>query len=113
MSHIELSGRAEHDLRRIGRGAVRDRIIRTLAESLAVDPPPANLDIKALQGAAPWLRMRIGEHRILYRPLTAEEMQALTERAARTGDPLPEARGFLVARIVHRGQLERAISSLR
>jgi hypothetical protein len=58
-----------------------------------------NLDVKALSGRAPWLRMRVGDWRVLYRPLTQAE-------AAESG------RGWLVARVVDRRDLERSVRSL-
>ena len=62
-----------------------------------------SLDIKALQGAAPWLRLRVGDFRVLCRSLTAEELHALL------GSP---GAGFLVGRVVDRRDLDRAIESL-
>jgi hypothetical protein len=55
------------------------------------EPQPANLDIKALAGRAPWLRLRRGEYRVPYRPLTASELRALAAS---------EQAGFLVERVV-------------
>ena len=59
----------------------------------------ANQDIKPLAGAAPWHRLRVGDYRILDRPVEPDEAAD------------PEAR-WLVARIVHRLDLERAVSTL-
>jgi hypothetical protein len=56
-----------------------------------------NLDAKPLVGRAPWRRLRVGELRVLYRPLTEEE--------AAEG-------GYLIARVIHRRDLQRAVSSL-
>jgi mRNA-degrading endonuclease RelE of RelBE toxin-antitoxin system len=52
----------------------------------------ANLDIKALTGAKPWLRLRVGDYRILYwqRPEDVYE----------------------VGRIVHRRDLDASAASL-
>jgi hypothetical protein len=58
-----------------------------------------NLDVKALHGAAPWLRLRVGELRMLYRPLSAQESS--------DGGP-----GWLIARVIPRGELDRAVASL-
>jgi mRNA-degrading endonuclease RelE of RelBE toxin-antitoxin system len=49
--------------------------------------------VKALQGRSPWLRLRVGDHRILYRPV----------------EPAPR---WWVERIIHRGELEKAVGSL-
>jgi hypothetical protein len=61
---------------------------------------PANADDKALAGRSPWRRLRVGELRLLYRPMSADEL------------PTDERHGRRVARIVHRGQLDRAVSTL-
>ena len=79
------------------------RLLDLLEEDLAAEPQPANLDIKALTGRAPWLRLRRGEYRILYRPLMNSELRALAAS---------EPAGFLVERVVDRGDLERAASAL-
>lgn len=103
MHHVELSKRALRDLRRIDRKS-RRRLLDLLENDLAAEPQPENLDIKALTGRAPWLRLRRGEYRVLYRPLADGELQMLNAS---------EPTGFLVERVVERGELERAASSLR
>lgn len=102
MYRVELSKRALRDLRRIDHGP-RRRLLDLLEHELASEPQPPNLDIKALVGCAPWLRLRRGEYRILYRPLTTAELVAL--RAV-------EFAGFLVERIVDRRDLQRASTTL-
>lgn len=102
MYRVELSRRALRDLRRIDHSS-RRRLIDLIEGDLAAEPQPANLDVKALVGRAPWLRLRRGEHRILYRPLTDEELGALEA---------PEEAGFLVERVIDRRELERAASAL-
>jgi hypothetical protein len=57
------------------------------------------LDSKPLVGSAPWHRLRVGDYRVLYRPVAPSETD--------TGEP-----GWLVARIVHRRDLERAVATL-
>jgi len=71
---------------------------RVVAALETLPTPSANADVKALKGASPWLRMRVGDWRILYRPLTEIE--------------LPSTPGALVARVVHRSELERTVSGL-
>jgi mRNA-degrading endonuclease RelE of RelBE toxin-antitoxin system len=102
MYRVELSKRALRDLRRIDHKS-RERLLDLLEHDLATEPQPANLDIKPLTGRVPWLRLRRGEYRVLYRPLTSSDLRALaaTEQA-----------GFLVERVIERGELERAASSL-
>lgn len=88
MDRILLSTRAARDLRRLGPGTELDRLQAGL-ERLSHGEP--NVDIKPVTGSAPWLRLRIGDWRILYRP---------------AGDQI------LVARIVHRSELQQAIRTL-
>jgi hypothetical protein len=90
------------DLRRIDHGP-RKRLLALLERELGAEPQPPNLDVKALVGRTPWLRLRRGEYRVVYRPLTSPELRAL--RAA-------EAAGFLVERIVDRRDLEKAAATL-
>jgi mRNA-degrading endonuclease RelE of RelBE toxin-antitoxin system len=101
-NHVELSRRAQRDLRALPHRD-RGRIIRALQEDLAADPLPRNLDVVALQGRAPWLRLRSGDWRVLLRPLSAVELADVDGTAER---------GFLVARIVNRRDLERAVATL-
>ncbi len=101
-SHVELSRRAQRDLRALS-DRDRSRIVRALREGLAADPLPRNLDIVALQGQAPWLRLRSGDWRVLLRPLSVAELADVGGTTAR---------GFLVARIVNRRDLERAVATL-
>ena len=96
MSRIALSCHAERDLRHIGRGETLARLRETL-EGLAVGE--TNLDAKPLAGSAPWHRLRVGDYRVLYRAVEPDE----------AGDS--DAR-FLVARVVHRRDLERAVATL-
>lgn len=86
---VRLTRRAERDLRRIGPGPPRRRITTALT-TLGEQMP--NLDVKALTGARPWLRLRVGDYRILYwqRPDGAYE----------------------VGRIVHRRDLDAATDTL-
>lgn len=102
MYRVEFSKRALRDLRGIDH-KLRKRLLDLLENDLAAEPQPANLDIKPLSGRAPWLRLRRGEYRILYRPLTSSELQALTAK---------ERAGFLVERVLDRRDLEHAASSL-
>ncbi len=104
--HIELSSRAERDLRRLQRRELA-RVLDALA-GLVADPPPENLDVKQLAGRPGWLRLRVGDFRVLYRPLTErEQSQLVLERGTLEGSPI-----FLVARVVNRRELERAVRTL-
>ncbi len=101
MYRVELSKRALRDLRRIDHKTCK-RLLDLLENDLTAEPRPANLDIKALTGRAPWLRLRRGEHRILYRPLTQAELHALNAN---------EQAGYLVERIIDRRDLSTPRSS--
>ena len=90
---IKLASRAVRDLRKM-EGPERRRIQAALHE---LRDGAENLDIKALTGSAPWLRLRVGEQRVLYRPLSTSE--------AVEG-------GVLVARIINRRELDRAVRTL-
>jgi len=97
--YVELSRAAERDLRKLDAPDHR-RVATALVQTLAVEPMPANADDKALSGRSPWRRLRVGELRLLYRPLAPDEL------------PTGHQHGRRVARIIHRGQLERAVSTL-
>jgi mRNA-degrading endonuclease RelE of RelBE toxin-antitoxin system len=101
-NYVELSRRAQRDLRALT-GRDRSRIVRVLRDDLVADPPTQNLDIVALQGRTPWLRIRVGNWRVLCRPLSADELSDAIGTAER---------GFLVGRIVNRRELERAVATL-
>ncbi len=92
---VELSARAVRDVKRIdtpGRRRIRDAL-RGLAAG------EENLDIKALTGQQPWLRLRAGDWRVLYRPYSpAEEAE--------------HGPGLLVARAVNRRDLLKAVRTL-
>jgi mRNA-degrading endonuclease RelE of RelBE toxin-antitoxin system len=105
VNHVELSGRAQRDLRRMERPE-RERIAKAL-DGLAAVPPPDNLDIEPLKGKKPWMRMREGDWRIIYRPMSAAELEHMAE----LGD-LEGYEGFLVARVVNRKDLEKAVKAL-
>jgi len=96
VNRFVLSRRAERDLRRIGRGEALARL-REMLEGLAVGE--ANLDVKPLAGSAPWHRLRVGDYRVLYRAVEPDE----------AGD---SDACFLVARVVHRRELEQAVATL-
>ena len=102
MYRVELSKRALRDLRRTDHKS-RKRLLDLLENDLTAEPQPANLDIKTLTGRAPWLRLRRGEHRILYRPLTQAELQTLNAN---------KRAGYLIERIIDRRDLEHAASTL-
>ena len=88
MDRVLLATRAARDLRRLGPGPELERIeaaLRRLGDS------EANLDIKPLSGSAPWLRLRVGDWRVLFRLADA---------------------AVLVARIIHRSELQQAVRTL-
>ncbi len=93
---VQLSRRAIRDLRRVD--APERRRVRAALQVLAAGGN--NLDVKPLAGVAPWQRLRVGDWRVLYRPLSDAETGS--------GDP-----GILVARVVNRRDLLRAVRSLQ
>lgn len=92
---LVLAARAERDLRALDSVALQR--VQAVLDNLAGEA--ANLDVKALAGHLGWLRLRVGDWRVLYRPLTEEE-------ASQWGA------GYLVARVVHRRDLELAARTL-
>ena len=68
------------------------RILGAL-DRLEQDPEGRDLDIKALSGRKPWRRMRIGNHRVIFRLADSGEI-------------------ILVARVVDRKELQQAILTL-
>jgi mRNA-degrading endonuclease RelE of RelBE toxin-antitoxin system len=87
---IELSRRATRDLRKLA--PPDQRRVRQALEGLSSSAQ--NLDIKTLANRPPWLRLRVGELRVIYRPEPAAEPS------------------WLIARVIHRRELDRAIASL-
>lgn len=99
-AHVQIGPRAEKDFRRLD-GPTRNRVRSVLADKLTVVPLPANLDTKPLAGLAPWLRVRVGSHRIVCRPLTVAELHRTSAAA-----------GWYVARIIDRKELPRPLKNL-
>jgi mRNA interferase RelE/StbE len=90
LSNIELAPRAIRDLKRLDR-QTRKRVQQAFE---ALGAGAANLDIKSVAGHQPWRRLRVGEHRVLYLELDATGPQ------------------YLVARVIDRRDLHRAIDQL-
>ena len=97
---VLVSPRAEKDFRRLD-GPTHKRIRSVLVDKLTAAPLPRNLDVRPLEGLSPWLRVRVGEYRIVCRPLAAGELRG-------TGI----ATGWYVARIIDRTELSTAIKNL-
>ncbi len=91
LSKIKLAPRAIRDLKGLDRHT-RKRVQNAFQ---ALETDAANLDVKPVAGRTPWRRLRVGEHRVLYRELADE----------------PDAR-YLVARVIDRRDLHRAIDKL-
>jgi hypothetical protein len=94
-------------LRAISRNQL-ERVILPRLNALQATPPPENLDVRPLAGHAPWLRLRAGIFRILFRRLTRAELDLL---ALRRGTVESDT-GFLIGRIVDRSELERAVDTV-
>lgn len=95
--HVELASRARRDIRGL------DRSMRRRVGDALLHVETMNADVKNLAGRPPWRRLRVGSYRAVFRTLGAEELAALD---------VTDARGVLVARVVHRRELERAVGSL-
>lgn len=90
MATVEISARAERDLRRIGPGPELDRIRGQLLRLETRGMTGA--DVKALEGRPGWIRVRVGDWRLLI---------------------LRAGRGrWWLERVVHRSALERAVKGL-
>jgi hypothetical protein len=101
MRQVNLSLRAQRDLKRLGRGRERDQLLAALA-AIAEVPVAGESRRDAAYDVWPWLRVRVGNYRILLAP--AAEAGA-TERPVQRDD-------IIVERIVHRRELERAVRGL-
>lgn len=80
---------------------------RVLAKLEQLTEGAENLDVKTLVGKPPHLRLRVGEVRVLYRELFADEVALVTSDNADAVTPR-----WLVVRVVPRGELERATAAL-
>lgn len=89
---IQLLPRAVRDLRSID-GPPRRRIAQALTAGAA------DTDVRALAGSAPWLRLRVGDWRVLCRPRSEAESAAIGP-------------GYIVAHVVNRRDLLRAVGTL-
>ena len=108
MKHVEITARAEKDLRQLDK-PTRARVVEGLLADLVPTPAPGNIDVKLLRGAEPWMRLRIGAYRILFRAMSAEELAPLVADLPKADRP---GEGYLVERIVHRRDLDRAVGTL-
>ena len=87
---IRFSRRAVKDLDRLSSPDAK-RVLAALGR--LVTPRPRDLDVVPIVGRRPWLRLRVGDFRVLFRP----------EDAPST---------FLVVRVIDRRDLERAVARL-
>jgi hypothetical protein len=104
VAHVEFGPEVDHDVKRARRSGEAKRIANAIAR---LERDESGLDIVALQGRPPWRRLRTGDWRIIFRPLTSAELKSLP----RKGRGLPQ-RAYLVARIVNKRDVERAIRRL-
>ena len=102
LNRIEKGRRLARDIAKLPRDDQR-RVAVALVK-LEDNPWPANLDVCALNGRSPWIRVRVGDYRILLRPLIDDELVTL-------GIELPQV-GFLVSRVVDKQYVDRAIRKL-
>lgn len=103
--HLEFAPRAARELKKL---AKRERVsVIEKLDDLATIPTPSNLDVEPLKGRAPYLRLRVGAFRVLFRRLQPAELKALETRRGVTGPS-----GFFIERIVNKADVERAIDTL-
>lgn len=94
---VDLARKAQRDLHKLRHSPDLKRVQGAI-ESLRSHG--VNADVKALEGARPWLRLRTGDWRIIYRRYTQVEVDERGED------------GYLVARVVNRRDLADAVRSL-
>jgi mRNA-degrading endonuclease RelE of RelBE toxin-antitoxin system len=94
---VDLARQAQRDLHKLRRSPDLKRL-QVAIESLRSQGLHA--DVKALEGARPWLRLRTGDWRIIYRKYSQAEVDERGED------------GYVVARIVNRRDLADAVRSL-
>ncbi len=95
-----LAPQAERDLRKLRRSPDLGRLRGAIR---ALERGEEGLDIVALEGRRPWRRLRDGDWRIIFRQLS----QAETRRMG-----IADGDAILVARVVNRRELDRAIRAL-
>lgn len=88
---VELDRQAHRDLRKLHPEDQR-AALHAMNNVHTEEPLPANANDRALKGAAPWRRLRVGELRILWRAVNGSRRR--------------------VARIIHRRDLDRAVRTL-
>jgi len=97
---LRFTTRAQSDWKKLD-VVSKDRIDLAL-EALRRLPNPGNLDEKLLEGHSPWRRLRVGDHRVIFRPFSPEERKQY-------GSP----KGYVVERVIDRRDLDRATKGLR
>lgn len=105
--HIRMSRRASRDIESINPGPDRHRLVRGTIEKLTTFVTDGAGDVTAIAGARPWLRLRVGDYRVLFRRLTENEVEMLND----TRDQRTDA-GVLVERVIHRSDLSRALKDM-
>jgi len=94
---VALARQAQRDLHRLRHSPDKERLQRAIER---LPSHGVHADVKALEGARPWLRLRTGDWRIIYRRFSPAEVDERGED------------GYLVARVVNRRDLADAVRSL-
>lgn len=97
--HVEFGRKVRKDLKRLP-----PDIRANIRRSLEVKEFAANADIKTLNGAESWQRLRVGSYRIIFKDLTKPQLKELGAT---------EKHGMLVLRVIHRRDLEKEVASLK
>lgn len=105
--HIRMSTRASRDIEAINPGPQRRPLIRGTIEKLTTFVRHGAGDVTAITGARPWLRLRVGDYRILFRRLNEFEIEMLNDTTDQQADA-----GVLVERVIHRSDLHKAVKAI-
>ncbi|MCA1839915.1 MAG: type II toxin-antitoxin system RelE/ParE family toxin [Actinomycetota bacterium] len=91
MAEVRLSRRAVKDLDALTKSRARNLV--DAIEKLGANPSDPQLDIKVLMGHRPWRRLRVGNHRVLFRMADGQKV-------------------LIVGRVIDRKELAQAAQSL-
>jgi hypothetical protein len=105
--YIQMSVRASRDVTSMGRGPDQHRLIERMTEKITRYVNDGAGDVVAITGAHPWLRLRVGDYRVIFRLLTSQEIETMRNVSSERSDA-----GVIVERVVHRSELSRALRRL-
>jgi mRNA-degrading endonuclease RelE of RelBE toxin-antitoxin system len=106
-NHLEFSKRARKDMKKLPRQEAA-RLAVDIQARLMPSPPPDNADLDWIAGHRPFMRLRIGDHRVIFRALTSHEMACLVMRRGTLDGPT----GYLIERVVDKKDFDRVKRTL-